>query len=242
MSLVLARCASRNGLPPMEAVLVTSVNDHIDLWQIRRQIYVDEMGLVSPDHPYVTSNGLRDPFDEYSANILLRLGGVPAGSVRVTVAGDGPLEIDQYTEASARSPDPARTAEVTRLMVRQDLRGSHASALLLHAMWRVFRTRCRYLLAAAKPGGLGQYYKNACTVGLTVFPERFFYALTGAQYELILADSGAPISARRAAWRLWIGALAACSFHIPADGMAFVRTGKLPRMRLARFSSPQEIA
>lgn len=231
MSIPVAQCPPRNGFPALEVVLATSEQELDQLYRLRKQIYVDEMGVVAPEHPFVDGERLVDPYDAWSVNLVLLAAGRPAGSVRLTEARAGALEIDAYTQASARCPEPEQAAEATRLMVSRQLRGSSGSALLLFAMWKVLRSRCRYLLAAAKPGGLGAYYKHACAAGMTVFPERFEYGLTGCQYELILADTGTPLSPRRLAWRAWIETLALLSFQAPARGLDFVRSGRLTALR-----------
>ena len=227
MSPVLARCAARGRFPALEVVLATTPEDLDALYRLRKQIYVDEMRIVSPDHPFVQGDRLVDPYDAWSANLLLRADGAAVGTVRLTEAARGPLEIDTYTDATARCPDPTCTAEVTRLMVCRSLRGSAGSALLLYGVWQLARSRSRYLLAAAKPGSLGRYYTHVSRAGMTLHPGRFAYGLTGCQYELLVADLGAAWSPRRALWRAWIGTLAVLAFRAPSGGLAFVRTGRL---------------
>lgn len=233
MSLLLAQCGARGPHPPLEVRLVTAASDLDALYRLRHQIYVRELGVIAPDHPAVVGERMVDSFDAYSVNILLRAGGEPAGSVRLTCAADGPLEISRYTSLEGRCPDLSSALEVTRFMIRRDLRGSAASGLLLYSAWRVIRQRARYIIGAAKQGGLGRYYKHICAAGLTVFPETFAYDSYGRNYELIVADTGTPLSPRRVAWRGWIELLALAAFRTPFTEMAFVRGARRARLPAA---------
>ena len=101
----------------MEVVLATTDADLKDLYRLRHRIYVEEMGIVPVDHPFVKPGALVDPFDAWSIQLMLKVDGVPAGTVRVTRASDGPLEIDEYVDATGTLDDPSQAAEITRLMV-----------------------------------------------------------------------------------------------------------------------------
>ncbi|MFT4979078.1 MAG: hypothetical protein ACI8S6_004988 [Myxococcota bacterium] len=192
MSLGLVRVPASADSEERSIILVTTPEDRAALYRLRHQIYVEDMALISPDHDFVSGDQLIDPYDERSSNLLLRVGGVPAGSIRLTEVSDSPLEIDGYTDASAACPAPAQAAEVTRFMLRQELRGGGEGTLLMFAVWRLLqRSQTRYLLVAGKVRRLGKRYKNILAAGLTVRPGSSQYGLTGCRYELLIADLGA---------------------------------------------------
>ena len=222
----LATLSAQPGSPAFTVIEAKHPEDLDALFRLRRRIYVREMGLLREDHPFVCGPLLVDPYDQWSTNLLLKVGGRAAGSVRVTRASEGRLEIDEYTDASARCPQPSRALEVTRFMVAREFRGGPAGSLLLHAMWKqLLEWDVRYLLAAGKVGSLGRYYKNLCAAGLRVEPEPFTYGLTGCRYQLLIADTGAPGSLRRLAWRAHIGLLATLVFGPGRMGLHLTRRG-----------------
>jgi len=226
MSAVIARVPSRQGQPELEVVVATTQAEQRALFRLRYDIYVRKMGLLALDHAFVQDDQLVDPYDAWSTNLLLRANGVPAGSIRFTERRNGPLEIDQYTDASARCPAPMGTLEVTRFMVRRDLHTGRASPLLLYAMWKLLsRSTSHTILAAGKLGKLGQYYKNVCAAGLTVAPTPFEYGLTGCKYELLIANIGRLGSPRRLVWRAHIQALALMTFQLTPIGSRVVKRG-----------------
>jgi len=165
--------------------------------RLRRQIYVDELGIVPPDHAYVVQDRLVDPYDAWSSHLLLRCDGRDVGTVRVTEAADGPLELDESTDVRPHLPAGARPGELTRFMVLREVRRSQAAPLLLYGAFRVLVAGgSTHLVAAARVGSLGQYYRRA---GLRLLgAEPFTYALTGTEYELGAIDLGLPGSLRRA--------------------------------------------
>ncbi len=208
MSLVLTRLRADAQHPEMTVIIATTQAELEEVYRIRYQVYVEEMGILGPDHEFVRGNSLVDPFDGWSTNLLLRVGDEPAGTIRITERADGELEIDRYTDASASCPDPGRAAEITRLMVRQGFRGGLAGLLLMRGLWKfIQRSGIRYMLVAGKAGSLGRYYKRVCAGGLSVRPGSFCYGLTGCHYELLTVDFGEAWSPRRAIHHLFYGSL-----------------------------------
>lgn len=204
MSIIVAAVPSSADGGRMEVALATTRDELRAVQRLRKRIYVDELGIVDPSHPYVDGDLLRDDYDRWSSNLLLRKDGEAIGTVRITELIDGPMELAEYADVVPHLPDGARPAELTRFMVAAPHRRGQAGPLLLYAAFRVIaNSRSTHLVAASKLGSLSSYYRY---VGLRLLhDEPFTYGLTGGQYQLGAMDLGAPSSARRLALAAWFG-------------------------------------
>jgi|GEM_PF-3541329 len=172
------------------------------VYRLRHAIYIEEMGLLPADHPWVRGRRLVDPYDAYSTHLLLMEGQRPVGGLRLTWSDRGPLEISEAVSLAAHGGDDHVGVEVTRLMVRRSHRGRWATAPLFMAAWRRMATsRARYIWGAGKLGHLGRYYKN---LGFQQMgSEAFRYPLVGTgEYELLRIDLGGRRSLRRMSRRV----------------------------------------
>lgn len=190
--------------------------------RLRHKIYVEDMGVLPPDHPYVVGDRLVDDYDDWSTHLILLADEEVVGSVRVTEAIDGPLELSEYLDVAPYLPAGAMPAELTRYMVERRFRRGVAGPLLLYAAFKVIGTgRSSHMVAASKVGSLGSYYAAA---GLHVIREEpFTYGLTGCRYQLGAMHIGAPGSLRRLQKWLWIGAVRLAAQRVQAVAHLFFR-------------------
>lgn len=191
----------------LRVIVAVTAAERAQVYALRYDIYVSELGLLPPDHPYVDGRSLRDPFDDRSIQLLLLCGDEPVGTMRLTPASSGPLELEAYRPIDDVPHRRAELCEATRFMVKRAMRrGLAGPALLLATVRAMARAGLRVLLAAGKVGNLGRYYRN---VGLEqVGDDHFTYDLVGsARYRLLLLDIGAPWSLARARLRALIAAL-----------------------------------
>lgn len=151
--------------------------------RLRHRIYVDELGILDRGHPFVQDGRLVDPYDPRSTHILVTVDGEPAGTVRVTHAASGSMELDEHVDVEAHLYAGARPAELTRYMVSRRWRGSLVGPIALYgAFLDLIHQDATHLVAAAKLGSLGRYYRFA---GMKILhPEPFVYELTGGHYQL----------------------------------------------------------
>jgi putative hemolysin len=68
------------------AQLATRPADIDAALRLRHEVYVNRMGLIQPDHPYVRDGRLEDPYDARSHHLVLRTGGQVVGTARFTCA------------------------------------------------------------------------------------------------------------------------------------------------------------
>lgn len=230
MSLELARLPATRSRPALRVVLATTGSQRRACRRLRADIYVEELGIIDADHPFVGPEGLRDPYDDWSLDLLLLAGEEPAGTVRVTRAADGALELAEYADLSGL-PEAlpgfraAAAAELTRFMVRRSWRRTAAGPLLALAAWRVLRrSGVRWILVAGKEGNLGRYYQNAGLERVAGAPP-FTYGLTGCRYELLATDVGAPASLRRLAWGSRVLILAFLALRLGGRARGVLRRG-----------------
>ena len=214
MSLELARLPATPRRPCLRVVIVTTEAERRACFRLRADIYVDELGILPADHPYVGPDGLEDPYDAWSTNLLLLAGDTPIGTARVTQAADGPLELEEYVDLDAVGGDRSLLADGTRFMVRKAWRRTAAGPLLALATYRLLRrSQAQVFLVAGKLNNLGRYYKNAGIVPVSDVPA-FTYELTGCRYELLAADFGTRGSLRRLTWSLRAAVLAALGVYL----------------------------
>lgn len=133
------------------------------VWKLRHDIYVKEL-----NYPLSTSHEeLYDPIDDYSVNFLLSLDGCDVGTLRGTNFLCGRLEIESQHESWSRivhetcENESGRVAELTRLMVRREHRGTGASCQMLLAAFREgFAQEVSYVFLAGKKGPLWRLYRR----------------------------------------------------------------------------------
>lgn len=206
------------------AIVARSAEDLDAVFRLRYRIYVQRMGIVAEDHPFVCHGRLMDPWDARSTQLLLRCGDEPVGTLRLTTACSGPLELEEYRDVTAYIGPRRNTGEITRLMVLKHHRSMIATGRLFWRLWHTMRvTGVWRILAAGKVGSLGRYYRN---FGLEIVDEEpFAYDLVpGSEYQVLLGDFGAPGTLRRAGWTaLWQSAYAALPLAPVAMSQVFRR-------------------
>ena len=131
------------------------------IYRFRYDVYCDEMKLPLKDE----QGKLVDEFDRYSTSFLLAKSSEEIGTIRVTMAKDGPLEIAaqclQWNErvADILKHDTDRVCEFTRLMVRHDQRGGEAVAQLIDAgLQHCVSNQIDVILLAGKKGVFSRFY------------------------------------------------------------------------------------
>ena len=170
------------------------------VYQLRNQVYVKEMGLLSEDHEYVHVDRVFDPYDEYSTNFLAFVDGRPAGTIRCTLGKNGPLEMEKYKNIN-NQVDTQKAGEFTRFMILKPYRDLEIAGFLMYEAWKhLTENGARFLLVAGKEGKLCRYYRN---FGLRKADETSFeYSLVkNSRYWLLLADYGERRSMRRVYWK-----------------------------------------
>lgn len=198
--------ATRSG-QALRAIIAATAAEREQVYRLRYDVYVTEMGLLPEDHAFVHDRSVRDPLDDRSILLLLLHGDEPVGTLRLTAARGGPLELEQYRSLADVSDPCSEICEATRYMIRRSMRGTLAGPALLLAVYRAMvGARLRVLLAAGKTGNLGQYYKG---FGLTrLGQDTFTYDLVGSsRYELLRLDIGRPFGLARARTLAIIAAL-----------------------------------
>jgi hypothetical protein len=210
----------------LEVVRADTAAGRSTVYRLRHQVYVQQTGILPPDHAFVHGDEVRDARDAHATHLLLRIDGVPAGAARFTERRHGSLEIDDVLEVAAVVPDPRRTAEVGRLLVLREHRGTLASPMLLWAIFRAMhRSGCRHVFVASRPGPLDRLYRNVFAAGLTVLADPFVHPIDGKDYIVMVADIGEPGSLRRRVWRLHEALLVGLVLHTPV-GPAVLRRGR----------------
>lgn len=196
----------------LSVVLASTAEELRTVQRLRYRIYVEEMGVVPRDHAYVRGDRLVDAYDAWSSHLLLLADGVPIGTVRITEALDGRLELEESVDLMQHLPVGAAPAELTRLMVCRTWRRTQAAPLLLYGAFRLIASsRSTHLIAASKLGSLSTYYRRA---GLKILDaEPFEYPLTGCTYRLGMIQVGTPGSVRRVAIRAAYGSLKRLANH-----------------------------
>lgn len=195
------------------------------VYRLRHTVYGEQARILPADHPSVRGGLVHDPFDDDSEHLLLRVDGEPVGSARFTEHRRGPLELAGLAPLAENCPDPARMAEVNRLLVLRSHRGTLAGPLLLWAAWRTMHgSGSRYVWVASEPGRLTRLYKNVFAAGLTLLPDLVVHPNNGRQYHVMMADIGDPGSLCRAIWRLHELVLVAAVLHTPI-GPSILRRG-----------------
>lgn len=184
----------------LEVAIASRPRDHEAVYRFRHGVYVDAMGIVPLDHPFVDNGLLVDPYDAWSTQLMLFANGELAGSIRFTERRHGRLEVDDSTPLAMDTDDPDRTGEITRFMVRRDLRGTFASPALMEGIYQVMsRSPTRYVLSCGKPGYQSRLYANMFASG-SVSSKTFFHQLVNQELVLIQADLGEVDSLRRLMW------------------------------------------
>ena len=224
MSVTLVRLPAAADRPALEVILATTDAEIRAAQHLRWQIYVRDMKIVDPANPWVVGERLVDDYDAWSRHLVLLADGVPAGSLRLTEARDGRLEIEDFVDLGDFIQDREGLVEPSRFMLRRDLRRGAAGPLLMHAAYGLIRRAGgRRVVAAGKLGNLGRYYQN---VGLERLPAApFVHGATGCRYELLAMDLGAPRSLRRLRWAAAVAALAVMAFHLQPLFAAVARRG-----------------
>jgi len=235
MSIILAQHVDPSSRSHMKVILANTDAERELVYRLRYTIYVEEMGLLSREHPFVDEGRKRviDPFDAYSANLLLLVDDVPAGTVRVTRSTDGELEVASYRDMTDVLMRDRDVVEVTRLMVLRSQRRGVAGPLLFKATYAYCRQAgIRVIVAADKVGNLGRYYRN---IGLEqVDNDLFEYALVGsARYALLRCDIGQPRSFRGLRWSLTAVVFSALVFRLGSIGHNYFRRNFKGRTRRA---------
>lgn len=212
MALVVAK-ATLNGEQVVVAVATTR-EEHLAAFRLRKQVYVDDLGILPQDHPYVIEDRLEDHYDPHSTQILATVNGEAIGTARITWGQRGAMEIEESLDLGEHFASDACLAEATRLMVRSDWRRRGIGPLLAFALWEVLQSRSERVifLTAGKVGNLGRYYQNAGYSKVGAPP--FTYGLTQATYELLQVDIGEPHSLRRASWHLRAAAAKTAFYYL----------------------------
>jgi N-acyl-L-homoserine lactone synthetase len=193
--------------------------------RLRYRIYVEEMKLVAPDHPWCADGVFLDPYDDYSDILVLRHDGEVVGTVRMTLATAGRMEIEDQRELGSVLGAREGVAEVTRLMVDRRYRCFEANRSLYYTLFgRMLALGVRHVLVAGKEGGLGRLYRN---MGFTcIDPEWFTYdVVPGARYQLLRLDLGARRSLRRVGIRAFFAAAAHGYDLAPGLATGWLRKG-----------------
>lgn len=200
MSIELVRFRATRSSPEIRVIVAATEAQRATVYALRHDVYVAEMGLLDPTHPYVRDGAVRDPWDDQSLLLLATVDGAAVGTMRLTPAAAGPMEIERYRSLDDL-PDPRATlCEATRYMVRRSWRKSPVGlALLIATMRAMSLSGLRTLISAGKLGSLSRYYQ---AVGLSrVGTDTFTYDLVGtAPYELLRLDIGASGTLRRMYW------------------------------------------
>ncbi len=224
MSISLARIAAAADRPALEVVLATTAAEVSAVQHLRWQIYVQEMKITRPDDPSVQGERLVDDYDARSHHLLLLADGAPAGSLRLTEARAGQLELEEYASFAEHLESSEGLFEPSRYMVRRDLRRGAAGPLLLVGLYRWLKlTGARRLIAAGKQGNLGRYYQN---LGLRKLPAApFVHGVTGCRYELMLMDFGPRGSLRRGSLELLVLMITLLIFRLQPIWRRYIRRG-----------------
>ena len=204
MSLELVSHPATSTSPSLRVIVADTAAEREQVYALRYDIYVNELRLLPADHPFVVGHTLRDEYDDRSIQLLLLADGEPAGTVRLTPAAGGALELSRYRALDDVTDADAEICEATRLMVRRALRGTAAGPALMVGLVRAMaRSGLRVLLAAGKVGNLGRLYQN---VGLTrVGDDLFTYDLVGScRYALLRLDIGAPRTLARLRYLVFV--------------------------------------
>lgn len=206
------------------------------VYALRHRIYVREMGVLPTDHAWARGGQLRDPWDDYSHHLLLLDGDRPVGTLRLTYAKDGPLEIASAIDITPHGAEAHGAVEITRFMIDRDYRGTWATGPLMKAAWdHMADHSARYLFAAGKQGHLGTYYRN---LGLRTIEraEPFQYPTFGTgTYQLLRCDIGRQGSFRRLRLRaFYAAAYAVVKFAPGVAALQFRRGLKAQRRQVAR--------
>lgn len=197
MSIELIRFPSTGATPEIRVIVAATEAQRAAVYALRYDVYVSEMSLLETDHPDVNGRSVRDPRDDHTLFLLALVDDQPVGTMRLTPAAAGPLEIEQYRKLDDLRDDRAGLCEATRYMVRRAWRKSGVGlALLIATMRAMARSGLRTLVSAGKLGSLSRYYQ---AVGLRrVGCDTFTYDLVGqAPYELLRLDIGAPSTPSR---------------------------------------------
>ena len=132
------------------------------VYRLRNEVYLDEMKLPLQDE----EGRLLDEYDQHSTNFLLTRDTEDVGTVRVTTALEGKLEITEQSPAWKQQieemiqNDTSRVCEFTRLMVRQDQRGGEVVARLFEAaVEHCVAKDIDVILLAGKVGVYSRFYR-----------------------------------------------------------------------------------
>lgn len=209
------------------AGVVETPAEHDATLRLRHAIYIDQMGLLPKDHPYVQDGRLVDPWDDHSWNITLWADGVAVGTVRLSAGAPRPLELESAVDLSAHlaDTDRPRTVEVTRLMIDRRYRSTRATATLFIALYRTLRAYgIRQVFVAGKVGSLSRYWENFGFERLG--EETFTYPVVpGARYSLMRWRLPSARSLRGRLQNAVFEASAAVAFHLPRLIAAAYRQG-----------------
>ena len=171
MSIVLSQHVDSTNHTRMKVVLANTEAERECVYRLRYTIYVEEMGLLSRDHPFVDEHTKRviDPFDAYSTHLLLLVNDVPAGTVRIPRSLDGELEVASYRDMIRVLAKDRDLVEVTRFMVLRSQRRGLAGPLLIKSIYAYCRQAgIGVIVAAGKMGNLGRYLSSSSVMVTSV--------------------------------------------------------------------------
>ena len=171
------------------------------VYRLRKRVYVDERGMLPADHPWVDGDRLVDSWDARSRQLLCMADGEAVGTLRLTPARLGPLELEAYLDLSRFYVDRDVLVEGARFAVRGDWCRRGVGALVAYAGWRALameRDACT-LVVAGKLGPLDQVVRP---VGFRPRGDPFHYELSRTPHQLVEAKVGCQGSMRRLSWHL----------------------------------------
>ena len=141
--------------------LATSEDDHIAVYRLRYDLYVEDQGLFLDlaDH---RRRWLYDDYDPCSSIVMAELEGELVGTIRMTFGSDAkfsPASREEYDfDRFSGVVDDADQSIITRLVVRKDLRGGSLGRDLLHKAFELAALRGAELILGSCEVHLVNYY------------------------------------------------------------------------------------
>jgi GNAT superfamily N-acetyltransferase len=163
-----------------------------------RYLGYKQAGYINNKFHHIIDGCLFDSYDFYSTIFVLLLDEQPIGTVRLTMAKNGPLEIEELIDIS-KQPHYLLSCEFGRLTILKQYRKKGYSLLLTSSAAKFSREQnCHWLYIETKKNGLCPYYEKFGIASITNIAHPKFNTTEAV---LMFCNLGAPHTIRRLFYR-----------------------------------------
>lgn len=179
----------------LTVVIAETVEERIVAYRLRYLGY-KQAGFINDTDHQIINKCFSDSYDSYSTIFVLLLNEKPIGTIRVTLAKNGPLEIEKSADLSNK-PSYLSSCEFGRLTILKKYRKRCYSLLLTSSAAKFCcQQNCPFLYIETKKNGLCPYYRK---FGFTQLDNKIIHhpKLNVSDVVLMFCNLGTPHTFRR---------------------------------------------